>query len=449
VAARTPPDQEKPASSANGGRNRLLGHAVLGVALLGGVLAASPAVGRYLLERSDSSGVNLLLQSGLMALVLVGSYGFAAALLGSMSLSPGPRSRLLAVTLVLVSLGMVLLANQLAEGAFFRQREVLYRSALRSANVPLKIRILREIADSGQREVLEAFVPVIWRAQSVEPVAEAREAMLGTLAELAERMRKSVLIRHNAMELQGWEQALLGEMRATLVDGLVALFREGSPGVQRPAFRALLHLDAQRAVDLAAIYANHPQPDRDLQLDLASLLSQSGLLKACEVLTGLLAATDLEVRTAALIGQARLLRLFTPEKGGREMPEFARFHQRLMQQVRSREPQELCPALEALEYMKDARFGEPLMGLLLDASLRDRACPALVLKDHLGREDVLVRDEGLPLKVLRSLSQIAVGNPPVESFLQARLEDPGFEFLRGEIRAILQQVEAARQEEGQ
>ena len=453
-------------------RGRQAGLGALG---LGGAVAVFPAAGHYLLSSSSSLALNLALQAVLMALVFGGSYLLALALVGliwphrfggarllEITASPvdlddddddltlsagqlqGSGTRLFALTLVVILIGSVTAANQLSQGVLFRQREIRTQTVLRSRDDAARVRVLREVGQAETRELIEAYIPSVWRVAREDASASIRVEALWTLAELAERMRRSVLIRHAEAELQGWEKALVERMRADYARPMVEHFRTATREELRPSFRLLIHLDPERALDLADIYLNHPEPAPELLLDMAQLLPRAADLRAAAVLAELM-RREPPIRLVALISQARLLRLFEPEKRGEEIPALKRFNRKLGQALRETDDhRSLCAAAEALFFLKDERYARRLMALYDDAALFEVRCERLAVQDHMGREDVLMAEEELYYKTLRALSQVAVGNDDVRGFFEERLDNPDLpENLRREFRNLLKLLKQA------
>jgi hypothetical protein len=456
-------------------RGRQAGLGALG---LGGAVALFPMAGHYMLEASSSLALNLGLQAGLMALVFGGSYLLALTLVGllwphrfgssrlleiaappidldddddDLTLSAGQMqgsgTRLFALALVLILIGSVTAANQLSQGVLFRQREIRTQTVLRSDRDEARVRVLREVGQAETRALIEAYIPTVWRVAREDASAPIRVEALWTLAELAERMRRSVLIRHAEAELQGWEKGLVERMRADYADALVEHFRAATREELRPCFRLLIHLDPERALDLSDIYLNHPDPSPELLLDMAQLLPRAADLRAAAVLAELMRRAP-PVRLVALISQARLLRLFDPEKRGEEIPALKRFNRKLDRALRKTEDhRSLCAAAEALFFLKDDRYARRLMALYDDATLFEVRCERLAVQDHMGREDVLMAEEELYYKTLRALSQIAVGSDEIKAFFEGRLDNPDLpENLRREFRNLLKLLRKAEGE---
>lgn len=452
-------------------RARQLG---IGALCLGFAVALFPWLGRYLLEVSTSLGINLVLEGAVMLLVFSGAYLLALALLGMLAplryggtrlleisapkragdmledddddLRPPARYPMLpfAITLVAIIFGVSLVGNRVAGDLFSRQREVRYNTILRSADVEARRSIIKELAQSEFKAVVESYTPVLWR-MAVEDGAQAvQQEAAWALAEIAGRMHKSVLILHSQAELQGWERAWLDRAKRDYSRSSVAAFRSGGAHLLRPLFRFVLHIDADRAVELAEIYLNHPNPDPALLIDIAYLLSQSSSLQACDVLFQLTSSEDPRLRAIATLSEARLLRMFKAEKNGDEIPESKRFNKRLARELRSRDAARLCPAVESLQHLKDARYASRLMTIFDEPELSRILCDEVSASDHLGRSDILLVSEELYYKVLRALAGISVGNEQVKRFLEETLGREDLpENLRLEIEHVLKLIKDA------
>ncbi len=451
-------------------RSRQLG---LGALCIGTAVALFPWLGAYLLERSASLGLNLALEGGVMLLVFSGAYLLSLALLGFAAperyggrrlfeiaapqdrgsdasdegndddpldgLRPPARYPMLPFAAVLVAIifGVSLLGNEVAGDLFSRQREVRYNTILRSADVDARRKIIRELAQSEFKAVIEAYTPILWRQSTDADEEVVRAEAAWALAEIATRMHKSVLILHSQAELQGWERAWLDEAKAAYGHGAVSAFRSEGAALQRPLFRLVLHIDADRAVELAEIYLNHPRPDAELLIDIAYLLSQSSSLQACGILFQLTGRDDPRLRAVATLSAARLLRMFKAEKDGAEIPESKRFNKRLSKELKSRELPRLCAAVESLQHLKDARYTGTLIKLFNDETVAGERCEEVSAADHLGRADILLAREELYYKVLRAIAGIAVGNDKVKRFLKNTLEQKELpENLRREVEHV-------------
>ena len=466
-------------------RARQLG---IGALCLGFATALFPFLGHFLLEASTSLAVNLAAEGAVMLLVFSGAYLVALALLGMLAplryggtrlleisspsgdrealegdgdddlgaLRPPARYPMLpfAFALVAIIFGVSLVGNRVAGDIFSRQREVRYNTILRSANVDARRRIIRELAQSEFKAVVEAYTPILWRlsvapagedGRGATPAAQTVQAEAAwALAEIAERMHKSVLILHSQGELQGWERAWLDAAKRDYGRASVSAFRSGGTHVLRPFFRFIVHIDADRAVELAEIYLNHPEPDPELLIDIAYLLSQSSSLQACDVLFRLTSSEDAPLRATATLSEARLLRMFQAEKNGDEIPESKRFNQRLAKELQSRDPERLCPAVESLQHLKDARYTSRLIAMFDDPELSALHCDEIAASDHLGRADILMAKEELTYKILRALAGISVGNDQVTTFLKRAIgRDDLPEHLRLEIEHVQKLIKDA------